>query len=866
MRKFWRDCRGAVTVLVTLLLIPAVLITGTGVDLARIYSARSILQDGNQLAANSVLASYDALLQDLYGLFAVMEGDELSFDTIGAPYVRTAVETDGRGTGMGHFQLFYGANLQPGVVEPVADKNLRESEVLRRQIEEFSKYRAPIIIVEQLMGKMEIFQKVQEDAKVIKAKMEVDDQVEVVDKYYRKIYNCIISFNQCEAVESVAMGSVTTVARDMKALFQDMFEIKEQYAIVKEELEKEKAELSSAESELAAADEDEDISAVQAKIEQLKKSIGELEKRLQELEEDYKADIKRLKSESHEWAKDCDEYADELQSFIDAPKESLEELLKLCQQAQEAKRELEQKLDRLDGMLGDDHQCSNELQAGLTERPKNADGSPVMLDNGEPMGSIMEQYRDLLQYDVLEMAKQVWNVDSEQIAEIRTVDFDADFPIEGPDHFGEVLKPVTEYKPAQPGFKPFQDHGAFHFTENDVFFEKLEALYGAGKGDEQGKENIKDTTKKIFKKAKEQFGNNLGFHPEGAKWLAGGMDDSDPSTGSQFGMNDDHDWNTDDGGKNELEGALDSDFLSLLADTGNAVGNKLLLLVYDTEMFSDYSSKGAEDAKKAGESSVVYETNMAGIPLSPDVNYYFQSELEYLYNGDLSNAESNLKSVAGMLFLIRFVFDYVASFSVSEVNTLVNTIKTTLSWTGPFAILAGELARLAVSLGESALDVSRLHDGEAVAIYKNNNTWRFSVTGMIKMIGESVSDDMVEQAFTARGSDSVGKGDENTATLTYTDYLRLFLLLVDGNDLAQRTANLIELNVTNKRYDDINANEESMARAERVKLENAFTGFEVTTTADLRMLFLSMPFAQRGVNGVVPPGTLPISVTDYRGY
>ena len=28
----------------------------------------------------------------------------------------------------------------------------------------------------------------------------------------------------------------------------------------------------------------------------------------------------------------------------------------------------------------------------------------------------------------------------------------------------------------------------------------------------------------------------------------------------------------------------------------------------------------------------------------------------------------------------------------------------------------------------------------------------------------------------------------------------------------------------------------------------------------------SMPFAQQGVNGVVPPGTLPVSVTDYRGY
>lgn len=79
MGKFFhrlaRDCKGAVTVFVTLLLIPAVLVSGTGVDLARLYTARSILHDANQLAANSVLASYDALLQDLYGLYGVMKDD-----------------------------------------------------------------------------------------------------------------------------------------------------------------------------------------------------------------------------------------------------------------------------------------------------------------------------------------------------------------------------------------------------------------------------------------------------------------------------------------------------------------------------------------------------------------------------------------------------------------------------------------------------------------------------------------------------------------------------------------------------------------------------------------------------------------------
>ena len=107
--------------------------------------------------------------------------------------------------------------------------------------------------------------------------------------------------------------------------------------------------------------------------------------------------------------------------------------------------------------------------------------------------------------------------------------------------------------------------------------------------------------------------------------------------------------------------------------------------------------------------------------------------------------------------------------------------------------------------------------------------------------------------------------------MRYKDYLRLFLLLVDGDTLAQRTAKLIELNVTNKRnnFGDLGSRserEEAMASAELFDLSNAVTGFSLTTTVDLRMLFLSMPFAQRGVNGVVPPGYLSLTATDYRGY
>ena len=64
----------------------------------------------------------------------------------------------------------------------------------------------------------------------------------------------------------------------------------------------------------------------------------------------------------------------------------------------------------------------------------------------------------------------------------------------------------------------------------------------------------------------------------------------------------------------------------------------------------------------------------------------------------------------------------------------------------------------------------------------------------------------------------------------------------------------------------VNANEEKMSEAERFDLTKAITGFSLTTTAEMKMLFLSMPMAQEGVNGIIPPKTLSVSATDYRGY
>ena len=140
LQRLKRDCKGAVTVFVTLMLVPAVLISGTGVDLARLYVARSEIQDANQLAANATLASYDALLQDLYGLFGVMQTDGELAEMM-EQYIRLALfGEDWNDRGMGTFSHFYGDASSLAVTAKAADaKNLENTEVLRRQSEEYAR-------------------------------------------------------------------------------------------------------------------------------------------------------------------------------------------------------------------------------------------------------------------------------------------------------------------------------------------------------------------------------------------------------------------------------------------------------------------------------------------------------------------------------------------------------------------------------------------------------------------------------------------------------------------------------------------------------------------------------------------------------
>jgi hypothetical protein len=185
-----------------------------------------------------------------------------------------------------------------------------------------------------------------------------------------------------------------------------------------------------------------------------------------------------------------------------------------------------------------------------------------------------------------------------------------------------------------------------------------------------------------------------------------------------------------------LKEALGSKALGIVQDPLGSMMKTLeyaLLLSYSTSVFSNYATARPDSNGKTKEdlSGIEFPKSVTGVTLSPEVNYFFQSEWEYLYHGE-KNAGSNLSSVMKLLFLVRMVCNYITVFRVDEVKTVIAEIKATFSFAPPLGFVLGELARAAFVAAESLVDVSLLRSGHKVPLVKNGKSeiWICSPSGM----------------------------------------------------------------------------------------------------------------------------------------
>lgn len=863
--------RGAVTVFVTLLLIPAILVSGTGVDLSRVYAARSMTRDANQLAANALLTNYDTLLQDLYGLYAVV-GDDDDLTAMVDLYVKASLfGEDVTAAQLGEFRLFSG---QESVSTEVSGSDpLSTVKILRHQIEEYSKYRVPVAIVSDILDRLENSgaTKMGANTEAAAQKLEVDNQAEkIVNQFAAILQKTNQIRTRYHSDESSAYISVYGPASRLEKQFRDLLEVRDAFA-------------ASTDMEDAT----DHFEAIQKNIQFIGATGGHVGSNWVEAHVDDDGndvpgawgDVQNLSTVSMR------DSVENYKNLPDGYTGELDELESLCMAANSAKSELQRRITELEAHLNSGS-CSEELAQNMRQEIDvykellNVDfeklGETYRQKAQSYMNTSIAPIRDLQGYST-ETGSFISFSDMENNASLPgfTVNFTVD-PAYRPDKPDKLrdIQGTADVREAPKNFPKFQDAS----PEHQKCCELLERLNLSLKSEDeelsneekQGKSNFKS----LFKQMKELWDGLTDYDPvPGAgsypsSTTAGSWAFSTRNAGMEL------DFSTSDfkvessGNDKEQETGMRSTlktFAGLVTGKTSAAelfsnalangANRVLLVGYITQMFSNWNYKYTYEGKDA-------PLSLTGQPISAANNYFYSSEWEYLVNGNL-DAGKNLGKAIMTILAIRFLANYASSYMVSSVNTEVREMEAVVSAI-PFAGGALRfLVRPLYVLGESLVDASLLRSGHGIPLVKTNRSggWRFSLYNFAVSVIKNET------------KEAINTEQEKQKGLLYTDYLVVFLLVTDPDVLASRIGDLIALNVTTSQEElaekskgSTDARAEAAKKVDLLDLSKANTTFSVKTQTEVRFMFLSMPFAQQGINGVVPPPTFPVVVTDYRGY
>jgi hypothetical protein len=799
---------------------------------------------------------------------------------------------------MGTLQLFYGSNISMDEPLFADDKTLRNEDVLRRQIEEYMKFRAPVLLVKELIDKI-VDNKLKEDTGIIEDKMALESEMAEMYEKYKELYNAIVLADRCtQAIHGIAGGHFGSVSTSLTAIRRQFAELRECYAYWESMVfyldflnsEDPPDHFAIASVRAAIADSQAHYQSILGNISSLTAggprgsvwSGGRWQSTLPVL--GLNVNIANAKIQ-----------ADNFKPNFDA-------VVTIAREIDAKNAELRRKVDDLERRINNGD-CSDELREALMER------------QGIPPMSLIERYRDILKWhDITGMSTVFRNGGYNYIDNIhkpmldgvryRNVNSPGSRSLSREELAGIASNPgfrlsmhisadssnaaffagfsddSVTYKMA-PGFLKFAEHPG----DNRAFFQALSAMMNqpalapvklyddqeeaGGKNAEEKQEGQISALLNLVETAYIGLTNN----PLGAAHI----NDSGTPAREKLGILEI---------ATMIPQAIRDPVINVISDPLGSmagVGDYLLLLTYGTSAFSNYTTTRPESIGKTkdGLDEIDFPKSITGVPIRPKVNYFFQSEWEYLYSGH-ENAGKNLDAVTRLIFLVRLVCNYISVFGIKEVTAVVTKIQVAFAWNPPLALFLGELARAAFTAAETLVDVAALRTGHKVPLFKRPlaNEWVCTPSGVKKAVSNIIASESVDNNRYKDDGGGAGEGKKERG-LTYSSYMLYFFITKAifyvgtepdaATELAKRTGNLIEWNMVNYQ-NDINADEEKMAAAleehDRFRLVDMKTDFHLTTTVNMRMLFLSMLFAQNFSDGrgIGMPTTMPVTVTYYRGY
>ena len=230
-----RRIQGSISLLLVIILLPTMVLSGIIVDASRVNMAKSMVSSAGDLAVNSMLANYDTILKDVYGLFAVSQDDPAVIEANIKEYFEDTLVSYGvtNEAGaesyvqslMGDFKGWIsGTNsvdvsnfmdmevLNDFKVEKVSGSGLDNPDILRKQIVDYMKYRAPVNVGLSIFDSIKAFTAVKEQTKVVKAQVEAQESLQPVTEGCRASIDLIREFDEMVLEMDEGTGSDGTTS------------------------------------------------------------------------------------------------------------------------------------------------------------------------------------------------------------------------------------------------------------------------------------------------------------------------------------------------------------------------------------------------------------------------------------------------------------------------------------------------------------------------------------------------------------------------------------------------------------------------------------------------------------------------------
>lgn len=215
-RLFWKT-RGSISIFLVIILLPTLLFSGLVIDFARINLIKPMVSSAGDMAMNAALANYDTVVKDVYGLFAMSQAaanpQAALQENISAYFKNTLISSNifsevdaddyvGRLLGdlQGYFENpepsdFMNVNLEDFSATYLKDSSLANPKIIKKEIVEYMKYRAPIKMGESFLESLAAFSKLSDQAKVTETKLNVDDKLAGLTKANKTLYDSIKEFD-----------------------------------------------------------------------------------------------------------------------------------------------------------------------------------------------------------------------------------------------------------------------------------------------------------------------------------------------------------------------------------------------------------------------------------------------------------------------------------------------------------------------------------------------------------------------------------------------------------------------------------------------------------------------------------------------